>query len=130
MLRLSRLSGPRSPDGRLDAERRAALFAPGGIDAQATNRDAALRAMVHALAVAVITAQLAVVVDVQLAAAMTTSHKPGQEQLSLPNCASDLGTTHAGRVVGDHAKIPLELGPGDVRLMMILDQHIPFSHRP
>ena len=54
----------------------------------------------------------------------------GQEQLSLPNCASDLGTTHAGRVVGDHAKIPLELGPGDVRLMMILDQHIPFSHRP
>jgi hypothetical protein len=36
----------------------------------------------------------------------------------------------AGRVVGDRALVPLELIPGDVGLVMILDQNMPFGHRP
>jgi hypothetical protein len=66
----------------------------------------------------------------QFAAAMTTAQKSGQQQLSAPDCSLDRGAAFASGVVGDHALIPLELLPGDVGLVMILDQNIPFGHRP
>ena len=66
----------------------------------------------------------------QLAAAMTTAQKSGQQQLSAPYRSLDRGAAFAGGVVGDHALVPLELLPGDVGRVMILDQNIPFGHRP
>src|SRR5437870_12550825 len=65
----------------------------------------------------------------QFAAAMTTAQKSGQQQLSAPNRSLDGGAAFASGVVGDHALVPLELLPGDVGLMMILDQYIPFALR-
>src|SRR5256885_4316659 len=65
----------------------------------------------------------------QFAAAMTTAQESWQQQLSAPNRSLDGGAAFAGGVVGDHALVPLELLPGDVGLMMILDQYIPFAHR-
>src|ERR1700675_1508454 len=66
----------------------------------------------------------------QFAAAMTAAQKSGQQQLSAPDRSLDGGAAFAGGVVGDHALVPFELLPGDVGLMMILDQYIPFGHRP
>src|SRR6266849_4822621 len=66
----------------------------------------------------------------QLAAAMTTAQKSGQQQLTAPYRSPDRGAAFAGGVVADHTLIPLELLPGDVGLVMILDQNIPFGHRP
>src|ERR1700737_5606535 len=66
----------------------------------------------------------------QFAAAMTTAQESGQQQLSAPNRSLDGGAAFACGVVGDHALVPLELLPGDVGLVMILDQNIPFGHRP
>jgi hypothetical protein len=65
---------------------------------------------------------------VQLAAAMTTTQKPRQEQFSAPYCSGDRGA-FAGRIVGNHTLFPLELAPGDVTLVLILEQHIPFRLR-
>jgi hypothetical protein len=89
-----------------------------------------LGAVVRAGSVAIIATNLAAVVHVQLASAMATAQKPGQQQLSSPDRTSGRRTAHAGRIVGDHARVPLELLPGDVRFMMILYQNIPLGHRP
>ena len=37
--------------------------------------------------------------------------------------------SHAGRIVGDEALIELELIPGDVALVLILEQHVPLRSR-
>ena len=31
------------------------------------------------------------------------------------------------RIVGDHPLIPLELRPGDIALVLVLEQHVPFG---
>src|SRR5215831_8985585 len=84
--------------------------------------------MIHERALAVIAPRLAAIADVQLAAAMTTAQKSSQEQFSAPYCSSDCGA-FAGRVVGNHALVPLELAPGDITFVLILEQHIPFRLR-
>src|SRR5258708_20344561 len=61
----------------------------------------------------------------QLAAAMTTSQKPGQQQFAAPYRSFDRGSALARRVVGNHALVPLELLPSDVARMLILEQNIP-----
>src|SRR5258708_36179777 len=66
----------------------------------------------------------------QFATAMTTAQESGQQRLAAPARSLDGGAAFACGVVGDHALVPLELLPGDVGLVMILDQNIPFGHRP
>src|SRR6266849_1784948 len=126
-LSLDRLDGGIETERLQDAQN---LRADGGVDAQAADRDTSRRAVVHAGAVAAIATELAAVGNMQLAAAMTTAQKPGQEQLSAPYRALDRGTAFTGCIVGDHVLVPLELVPGDVGLVMILDQNVPFGHRP
>src|SRR5580704_5502108 len=77
---------------------------------------------------AVIAPRLAAIADVQLAAAMTTAQKPRQEQFSAPYCSGDRGA-FAGRIVGNHTLVPVELAPGDITFVLILEQHIPFRLR-
>src|SRR6478672_8807632 len=67
---------------------------------------------------AVIAPRLAAIAHVQLAAAMTTAQKPRQEQFSAPYCSGDRGA-FAGRIVGNHTLVPLELTPGDITLVLI-----------
>src|SRR5215510_2969863 len=55
---------------------------------------------------------------------MTTAQKPRQEQFSAPYCSGDRGA-FAGRIVGNHTLVPLELAPGDVSFVLILEQHLP-----
>ena len=64
----------------------------------------------------------------QFATAVPATDQAGKQQLALPCGALGNGTAHAGRVVGDHAEVPLEQCPSNVSCMMILDQHIPVSH--
>jgi hypothetical protein len=59
---------------------------------------------------------------------MTTAQKPRQEQFSASYCSSD-GGAFAGRIVGNHTLVPLELAPGDITFVLILKQHIPFRLR-
>src|SRR5262252_9881533 len=59
---------------------------------------------------------------------MTTAQKPRQEQFSAPYCSGDRGA-FAGRVVGDHTLVPLELAPSDITFVLILEQHVPFRLR-
>src|ERR1700752_626830 len=59
---------------------------------------------------------------------MTTAQKPRQEQFSAPDCSGDRGA-FAGRVVGNHTLVPLELAPGDVTVVLIFEQHIPLRLR-
>ena len=96
------------------------------IGTQATERDAPLRAVVHESALAVIAPRLAAIAHIQLAAAMATAQKPSKKQLPAPHRSSDRGTAFAGRIVGNHLLVPLELAPGDIALVLILEQHIPF----
>ena len=120
-------------DGGINAERlqdSQHLCADGSVDAQAADRDAARRAVVRAGAIAAVAAELAAVGHMQLAAGMTSAQKSGQQQLSAPYRSLDRGAAFAGCVVGDHASIPLELVLGYVGPVMILDQNIPFGHRP
>src|ERR1700756_2824705 len=84
--------------------------------------------MIHESALAVIAPRLAAIADVNLAAAMTTAQKPRQEQFSAPYCSGDRGA-YAGRIVGNHTLVPVELAPGDITFVLILEQHIPFRPR-
>src|SRR5215472_15464371 len=59
---------------------------------------------------------------------MTAAQKPRQEQLSAPYCSGDRGA-FAGRVVGNHTLVPLELAPGDVTVVLVFEQHIPLRLR-
>ena len=51
------------------------------------------------------------IAHIQLAAAMTTAQKARQQQLPAPRHPSDREGAFAGRIVGDHALVPLELAP-------------------
>ena len=70
--------------------------------------------------------RLAAIGDIHLAAAMATAQEPGEKQLPAPYRSSGHGAALAGRIVGDHALVPLELLPGDIALVLILEQHVPF----
>lgn len=83
--------------------------------------------MVHVGAIAVIAAELAAVVHLQLAAAMTAAQESCEKHFALAYRASGNRPSHAGRIVGD---IELELVPGDVALVLILEQHAPFGQLP
>src|SRR5260370_1338629 len=104
------------------------LAADSVIGAQATERDAPLRAVVHKSASAVIAPRLAPIAHVQLAAAMATAQKSSEKQLAATHRPSDRGTALTGRIVGNHLLVPLELAPGDITLVLILEQHVPFGH--
>src|SRR4029077_16559008 len=43
-------------------------------------------------------------------------------------CSASECAAHAGRIVGDYLEVALELVPGDVGRVVILDQDIPFGH--
>src|SRR3982074_975826 len=115
-LSLDRVAGATNAERLQDSQH---LCADGSVDAQAADRDAARRAVVRAGAIAAVAAELAAVGHMQLAAAMTTAQKSGQQQLSAPYRSLDRGAAFAGCVVGDHALIPLELVPGYVGPVMI-----------
>lgn len=62
--------------------------------------------------------------DVQPPPAMAAAQQAGQQRVA----AADRATHHqapAVGVVGDQALVPLELGPGDVALVVIHEQHVP-----
>ena len=105
------------------------LLGDRGVNAQATYRDAALGAVVHPRAVAVIAAELAAVVNMEFAAAVAAAQQSRQQQLAFTGCTTRERTAHAGRVVCDCLEVAFELVPGDVGRVMILDQNVPFSHR-
>ena len=71
------------------------------VDAQAADRDASLRAVVHARAIAVVATELAAVVHMEFAAAMAAAQKPGQQQLAFTGRSASERAAHAGRIVGD-----------------------------
>src|SRR5262249_44250799 len=89
----------------------------------------ALGAMVGARPVAVIAAELAAVVDVQLATAMPAAQKSRHQQFAFAGRAAGDGAGHAGGIVGDHPQVPLELVPGDVGSVVVLYQNFPLGHR-
>src|SRR5690349_2156335 len=64
----------------------------------------------------------------QLTATMTTAQQPGQQQLTASHRPFDRGTAFAVRIIGDHALVLLKLVPGDVALMLLLEQNIPFGY--
>jgi hypothetical protein len=45
----------------------------------------------------------------------------------VPCRTSGEGASLAGRIIGDHPLVPLELGPGDVALVLILEQDVPLG---
>src|SRR5258708_20215454 len=57
---------------------------------------------------------------------MATAQKPGEKKLPAPHRPFGQ-SAFAGRIVGNHALVPFELAPGDVALVLILEQHIPFG---
>src|SRR5690349_21733760 len=81
--------------------------------------------MVHARAMTEIAARLAAVSDIHFAPAVAAAQKARQEQFAAPHRSSDQ-RTFAGRIVGNHALVPLELAPGNVALVSIREQYIPF----
>src|SRR5580693_4591887 len=105
------------------------LGADRGVGAPIAERDAARRAVVHAGAIAVVAAELAAVVHLQLAAAVTAAQESCEKYFALAYSASGNRPSHAGRIVSDVALIVLKLIPGDVTLVLILEQHVPFSDR-
>jgi hypothetical protein len=66
----------------------------------------------------------------QLAAAVAAAQESGQQEFTAAHRSLDRGAAFAGWVVGDHSLVLLELVPGDVGLMMVLDQNVPLGHRP
>jgi hypothetical protein len=58
---------------------------------------------------------------------VATTQKAGKEQLPTPHSSLGDGASLAGRIVGNHLLVPLELGPGDIALVLILEQHIPLG---
>jgi hypothetical protein len=73
-------------------------------------------------------ADLAAVVHMQLAAAVAAPQQSRQQQLAFTSCSASECAAHAGRIVGDYLEVALELVPGDVGRVVILDQDIPFGH--
>ena len=66
------------------------------------------------------------VADVKLPPAARAAEKTGQQRLAAADGAAAHEPLAVG-VVGDQALVPLELGPGNIALMVILDQNIPAS---
>src|ERR1700686_215938 len=84
----------------LDAERlqdAQDLVADRRIDAQAADRNAARGTVVRTRTVAIVAADLAAVVHMELAAAVAASQKSGQQQLAFPSCSATARAAHAGR---------------------------------
>src|SRR6267378_8094473 len=98
------------------------------VDAQAADRNAARGTVVRTRTVAIVAADLAAVVHMELAAAVAASQQSGQEQLAFTSCSASECAAHAGRIVGDYLEVVLELVPGDIGRVVILDQDIPFGH--
>src|ERR1700747_1679868 len=129
--RLTRLGLDRL-DGGVDAERlddAQNLGADGGVDLNAPDRDAPLRTVVRASAVARVAPNIAAVVHVQLAPAVAAAEQSGQQHLTVAHGAFHNGAAFAHGIVRDHALIALELVPADVALVMIFDQNIAFIDR-
>src|SRR6266446_3988853 len=59
---------------------------------------------------------------------IAASEQSGQQQLAFTSCSASECAAHAGRIVGDYLEVVLELVPGDVGRVVILDQDIPFGH--
>ena len=57
---------------------------------------------------------------------MAAAQKPSQQQLSAPDRPSDRGA-FARCIVGNHALVLLERAPGDIALVLILEQHVPLG---
>jgi len=76
-----------------------------------------------------IAANVTVVVDMQLAAAMPAAQKPGEQHLALSYGAIGNGTAVTCRIVRDGALIALELFPADIGGVLFLERNIPFSRR-
>src|SRR5271163_1879079 len=120
------------PERGIDAERfqdPENLGANRIISSQCAKRDASLRSVVHESALAVIAARLAAIAHIQLAAAMAATQEPRQKQSTRPHRASGRGAPLAGRIVGNHLLVTLELAPGDIALVLILEQNIPLRLR-
>src|SRR5437660_4847424 len=58
---------------------------------------------------------------------MATTQQASKKQFAAPHRASDRGAALTGRIVGNHLLVPLELAPGDIALVLILEQHVPFG---
>ena len=87
----------------------------------------------RARAIAVIATELAAVVHMEFAAAVAAvaaAQQPSQQQLALTGSSASERAADAGCVVGDGFEVAFELVPGDVGSVMILDQNVPFVHRP
>src|SRR6516225_7209461 len=98
------------------------------IGVQAAERDAAF-AVVQDRAVADIASRHTPISHMQLAATMATTQQSREQRFPAPHSASGRGTPLAGRIVGNHTLVPLELVPSDITLMLILEQNIPFGLR-
>src|SRR5580704_3617315 len=60
---------------------------------------------------------------------MAATQEPRQKQSTRPHCASGRGAPLAGRIVGNHLLVTLELAPGDIALVLFLEQNIPLRLR-
>ena len=97
------------------------------IDAHASERDAAIAAVIDEATLAVIAARIAVgagVSDVQLASAMTTAQQAGEQRLA-PAQRTAAHRVLAIGVVRDQAQVPLVVCPAQITLVVIRDQHLP-----
>jgi hypothetical protein len=56
--------------------------------------------------------------------AIAATQEAGEQQLSTPCSTSGDGAALAGCIVGNHALVPLKLVPGDITLVLILEQYI------
>jgi len=65
----------------------------------------------------------------QLAAAVAAPQQSRQQQLAFTGCSASECAAHAGRIVGDYLEVALELVPGDVGRVVILDQRHPIRNR-
>src|SRR5262249_2423452 len=93
------------------------------VGAQTAERDAAF-AVVQDCAVADIASRRTAISHIQLPSTMATTHQSREQRLPAPHRTSDRGTAFASRIIGDHALVPLELIPGDIALMLILEQQV------
>jgi len=97
------------------------------VNAHASERDAAIAAVIDEAALAVITARIAVgagVSDVQLASAMTTAQQAGEQRLT-PAQRTAAHRVLAVGVVRDQAQVPLVVCPAQITLVVIGNQHLP-----
>src|SRR3979490_2860925 len=84
--------------------------------------------MVRARTVAIVAADLAAIVHMELASAVAASQQSGQQQLAFTSCSASECAAHAGRIVGGYLEVVLELVPGDIGRVVILYQEIPFGN--